>query len=660
MGILKVMNLAKSFGIEELFKDVNFEVRGSDKVGLVGANGAGKTTLMRIILGEEEADSGTVQLDAAETIGYVEQQADFGEGTLYDEFLRAFEDIIELGQRKRQLEKKIAQAADEELLETYGKVVEQFEQLNGYEFESRIKRVAYGLGFYDDDLQKDVQHFSGGQKTRICLAKALLREPDFLFLDEPTNHLDIQMIEWLEGFLRTYRGGVLIISHDRYFLDKVASRIVELDNHTAVAYEGHYTYFMRVKTARREALKSAYEKQQEHIKKTEEYIRKYKAGIKSKQARGRQSQLNRLERIVLPPEAAAFNYFAFHKPPECAQRVAELEEVGFSYGAEPVFKDVSLLIRNGDGVALVGPNGAGKTTLLKILVGELTAGQGRIKIGSRVKIGYFSQQHEGLHMDMTVLDEIMYTYGVDEEQARRYSGAFLFHGDEVLRKIGDLSGGEQSRVAFLKLMLTGANFLILDEPTNHLDIPAREAVEEALMAYPGTFLTVSHDRYFLAKVANCTLELENGGLTEYNGGYEYYLMKKAAQQEAEAEAQQAAEAAAKLKAQREKEKRAKEAKKAGRQVLSTAEEQARQAAKERAEAGKIQSMSDSKRQELIQRAEAEIAMAEAELKGLEMQMNQPEVQADPAESQRIAEEYAVKEQEIEERYARWERLAASE
>lgn len=660
LGILKVMNLAKSFGIDELFKDVNFEVRGSDKVGLVGANGAGKTTLMRIILGEEEADSGTVQLDAAESIGYVEQQADFGEGTLYDEFLRAFADIIELAQRKRQLEKAIAQSADEALLDTYGKVVERFEQLNGYEFESRIKRVAYGLGFSDDDLQKDVQHFSGGQKTRICLAKALLREPDFLFLDEPTNHLDIAMIEWLEGVLRTYRGGVLIISHDRYFLDKVATRIVELDNHTAVTYEGNYTYFMRVKTARREALKSAYEKQQEQIKKTEEYIRKYKAGIKSKQARGRQSQLNRLERIVLPPEAAAFNYFAFHKPPECAQRVAELEEVGFSYGAEPVFKDVSLLIRNGDGVALVGPNGAGKTTLLKILVGELEAGQGRIKIGSRVKIGYFSQQHEGLHMDMTVLDEIMYTYGVDEEQARRYLGAFLFHGDEVLRKIGDLSGGEQSRVAFLKLMLTGANFLVLDEPTNHLDIPAREAVEEALMAYPGTFLTVSHDRYFLAKVANCTLELENGGLTEYNGGYEYYLMKKTAQLEAEAEERQAAEAAAKLKAQREKEKRAKEAKKAGRQIEHTAEEQARQAAKERAEAGKIQSMSDSKRQELIQRAEAEIAMAEAELKGLEYQMNQPEIQADPVESQRIAEAYAAKEQEIEERYAKWERLAASE
>jgi ATP-binding cassette subfamily F protein 3 len=300
-------------------------------------------------------------------------------------------------------------------------------------------------------------------------------------------------------------------------------------------------------------------------------------------------------------------------------------------------------------VALVGPNGAGKTTLLKVLVGELEAAKGRIKIGSRVKIGYFSQQHETLHMDMTVLDEIIYTYGVDEEQARRYLGAFLFHGDEVLRKIGDLSGGEQSRVAFLKLMLTGANFLILDEPTNHLDIPAREAVEEALMAYPGTFLAVSHDRYFLDKVANCTLELDNGQLTEYSGNYSYYLMKKEAEREAEEEARLEAEAA------KHAEKKA--AKPAAVEQQDAAE---KAAAKERAEAGKIQSMSDAKRTEMIQRAEAEIAMAEAELKGLEFQMNRPEVQADPAESQRIAEEYAAKEAEIEERYAKWERLVASE
>ncbi|MBR3458565.1 MAG: ABC-F family ATP-binding cassette domain-containing protein, partial [Selenomonadaceae bacterium] len=519
MGKLKIEGLRKSFGIEELFHDVRFEVARGDKVGFVGANGAGKTTLMRILLGQEEYDEGVIRMDSADTIGYVEQQARFGDGTLYEEFRRAFEDIIELGERKKELEREIGEARDEASLEQYGRIVERFEHLGGYDYESRIRRVAFGLGFTEEDFRKEVACFSGGQKTRICLAKALLREPDFLFLDEPTNHLDIGMIEWLEGFLANYRGGVLIISHDRFFLDRVATRILELAGKTVTSYEGNYTYFMKVKTERRAALQSAYEKQQEHIRKTEEYIRRYRAGIKSKQARGRQSQLNRLERIVLPPEAATFNYFAFHAPEECAQRVAEMEDVSMQFGKHEVFSHVDLLIRKGDGIALVGPNGAGKTTLLKILLGELEATGGRVKLGSRVKTGYFSQQHEGLNPENTVLDEILYEYGTTEEQARKYLGAFLFHGDDVYRRVGELSGGEQSRLAFLKLMLTGANFLVLDEPTNHLDIPAKEAVEEALMAFPGTFLAVSHDRYFLDKVANCTLELENGHLTEYGGSY---------------------------------------------------------------------------------------------------------------------------------------------
>ena len=652
MSLLKVNGLNKSFGIDELFHDVNFSVASGDKVGFVGANGAGKTTLMRILLGKEEADGGLVQFDSADSIGYVEQQADFGEGTLYDEFKRAFDDVLNLADRKRSLEKKIAQDTSEEVMQEYSKVVEQFERLEGYDYESRINRIAFGLGFTENDFEKNVQHFSGGQKTRICLAKALLREPDFLFLDEPTNHLDIKMIEWLEAFLKNYRGGVLIISHDRYFLDKVATKIIELDNKTVTSYEGNYTYFIKVKTQRRAALKSAYEKQQEHIKKTEEYIRKYKAGIKSKQARGRQSQLNRLERIVLPPESAAFNYFAFNAPPECAQRVAELEDVAAFYDKNEIFSHLSLLIRKGDGVALVGPNGAGKTTLLKVLLGELPTPTGRVKIGSRVKIGYFSQQHEGLNMGNTILDEIMYTYGIDEEQARHYLGAFLFYGDDVLRIIGDLSGGEQSRVAFLKLMLTGANFLVLDEPTNHLDIPAREAVEEALMAYPGTFLAVSHDRYFLDKVANCTLELADGKLTEYAGNYSYYLMKKelATAEKAEAESEH------KLAEKRAKDKQLKAKKKNKAQLQAVSCLDTNSQKNDKAELGKIQSMSETKRQEMIQRAEAEIAMAEAELKALEYQMNDPEIQKDLAESQKIAAAYAAKEQEIDERYAKWERL----
>lgn len=648
MGSIKVTNLSKAFGIAELFNDVNFEIKKGERVGFVGANGAGKSTLMKCLLGEMEYDKGSVQIDPIDTIGYVEQQADMhASTTLYEELKSAFEDILALAATKEAMEAAIGQEHDETKLAAYAKVVERFEHLGGYDYESRLRRTAFGLGFTEEDFDKPVEKFSGGQRTRICLAKALIREPDFLFLDEPTNHLDIGMIEWLENFLQNYSGGVLIISHDRFFLDKVANRIFDMEGKAVTAYEGNYSYFMRVKEERRAAQLSAYEKQQEHIRKTEEYIRKYKAGIKSKQARGRQSQLNRLQRIVKPAETAAFNYFAFNRPEECAQRVAELEDVSYCFSDtnKEIFSKVSVLIRNGDGVAIVGPNGAGKTTLLRLLIGELEARSGRVKIGNRVKIGYFSQQHEGLHMERTLLEELNYEYGIAEEQSRRYLGAFLFYGDDVYRKIGDLSGGEQSRVAFLKLMLTGANFLVLDEPTNHLDIPAKEAVEEALSTFPGTYITVSHDRYFLDKVANCILELKDGTLTEYGGNYSYYREKVL---EAEKEAAKVAEEAARIEAAREKKWEDKEAK------AKSAQEKAE--AERRAKLGAIKSMSENKRQEMILRVEAEIAMAEAELKGLEFQMNNPEVQSDPVKSAAIAEEYAAKELEIMQRYEKWEQL----
>ena len=669
---MKAVGLAKSFGVKEIFHDVTFEVRRGERAGLVGANGAGKTTLMRCLLGEEEADAGSVQLDDGAAIGYVEQQAAFGEGTLYEEFRRAFADVIDLGEKKRALEKEIAAASSEEKLALYGRVVDEFERLGGYSFESRIRRVAFGLGFTAEDFEKDVHHFSGGQRTRICLAKALLREPDFLFLDEPTNHLDIKMIEWLEGFLSEYAGGVIIISHDRFFLDRVATHILDLSGGTVTAYAGNYSYFQKVHAERQKSLLAAYEKQQEHIKRTEEYIRRYRAGIKAKQARGRESQLRRMERIVLPAEKASFSYFAFHPPAECADRVAELEDVTFAFGSRAVFSHLSLLVRKGDGIAIVGPNGAGKTTLLRVLLGELAAQTGRVKIGSRVKIGYFSQQHEGLNPENTLVGELNYDFGIAEDEARKYLGAFLFHGDEVFRRIGDLSGGEQARLAFLKLMLTGANFLVLDEPTNHLDIPAREAVEEALMAFPGTFVVVSHDRYFLDKVANTTAELADGSLREYEGNYSYYRMKKEIEEKEAAEAAEEWAGGAKKAAKKSAASAMRRAAGAASDVSPTqadatagaasgaaaskmAEESA--AVRKEQEQRRLASLSDAKRTEMLARAEAEIAMAEAELKGLEFEMNRPEVQGDPEKSAEIAELYAAKEQEIEERYARWEALA---
>lgn len=642
MGILRIQELGKSFGIEELFHNVTFDVARGDKIGFIGANGAGKSTLMKCLLGIEEYDTGHISIDSVDTIGYMQQQADFAKDTLYDELLSAFTDIINLGQQKTTLEKQIESATDETILESlmkdYSRISDKFEQLGGYDYESRLRRVAFGLGFTDDDFGKNPTLFSGGQRTRICLAKALLREPDFLFLDEPTNHLDIEMIEWLEGFLSNYKGGVLLISHDRFFLDKVATKILDLENKTTTLYDGNYSTAMHVKAERRAALESAYNKQQEHIRETQEYIRRYKAGVKAKQARGREKQLQRLERIILPPEKTNFSFFMFHKPEECAQRVAELEDVSVSFGNHTIFEHLSLLVRKGDGVAIVGPNGAGKTTLLKLMLGELQSPTGNIKIGSRVKIGYYSQQHEGLTPSNTVFDEILSSFGLNDEQARHCLGSFLFKGDDIYKLVSDLSGGEKSRLALLKLILTGANFLVMDEPTNHLDIPAKEAIEEAMMAFPGTFIVVSHDRYFLDKVTNFTCELENGHLTEYNGNYSYYREKKLEmQKEAESLASQ----------NDTKSKTTKNSSNIKQTTKETTKPKNTQVAS---------AMSNEKLTMMVQRCEATIAMFEAELKGLEFQMNDPSLQADPQKSHEIATAYAQKEQDLEEQYLKWEQL----
>lgn len=638
MGILRIKDLGKAFGIEELFHNVTFDVARGDKIGFVGPNGAGKSTLMRCLLGLEEYDNGSISIDSADTIGYMQQQFDFKHATLHEELLDSFSDILALGVQKTELEKEIEQASTdeqmEELMKDYSRISDRFEQLGGYDYESRLRRVAFGLGFKEEDFDKSPSLFSGGQRTRICLAKALLREPDFLFLDEPTNHLDIEMIEWLEGFLSSYKGGVLLISHDRFFLDKVATKILDLDNKTTVLYDGNYTTAMEVKAQRRATLESAYAKQQEHIRETQEFIRRYKAGVKAKQARGREKQLQRLERIILPPTKTSFNFFMFHKPDECAERVLELDDVSVSFDTHKIFEHLSLLIRRGDGVAIVGPNGAGKTTLLRLILGELESPTGRIKIGSRVKIGYYSQQHEGLTPSNTVFDEILSSFGLNDEQARSCLGSFLFKGDDVYKRVSDLSGGEKSRLALLKLMLTGANFLVLDEPTNHLDIPAKEAIEEAIMAFPGTFIVVSHDRYFLDKVTNFTCELSNGVLTQYNGDYSYYREKKLEMQK-ELEEQQATapKKTAEKKAVPTAPKKETSRSKTNYAVLST-----------------------DKLTMLIQRCEATIAMFEAELKGLEYQMNDPILQQDPKKSHEIAQAYAQKEQELDDKYQEWEKL----
>lgn len=625
MGILRVEGLNKAFGIETLFTGVSFELGRGDKIGLIGANGTGKTTLLRCLLGLEQTDGGQVSVPSGETIGYVQQDASLNHETLYGELCSAYEDVLCWQDKMRELEQVIAAEKKEEtlaeLMKEYAQVVEKFERGGGYEYENIIRRVAFGLGFTADDFPRSLTTFSGGQKTRICLARALIRQPDFLFLDEPTNHLDIGMVEWLEDFLAGYSGGVLIISHDRYFLDKVVNRVVELENKTLTAYKGNYTAYMQQKAERMASLESAYEKQQDHIAKTEAYIRMYRAGIKCKQARGREKQLQRLERIVLPPDIARFDFFGFNPPGECAERVAELEEVSAAYGERVIFEKISLLIRKGDGVALVGPNGAGKTTLLKLLTGELSPVNGRVKLGSRVKIGYFSQEHEGLNPKSSVVNEVMVEFGFSEERARHYLGAFLFQGDDVFKIIGDLSGGEKARLAIMKLMLAGANFLILDEPTNHLDIPAKEAVEEAILSFPGTFLTVSHDRYFLDKVANCMVELADGNLKEYVGNYSYYREKQLAESKVQAAAQ----------------------------VVTARSE----AATKKQEKPRQRKSDGEKNLKNLQKLEGEIAMLEADVKAIEYRLNDPASHADQALSHELAAQYSKTQADLAEKYDAW-------
>lgn len=526
MAVLKISGLSKSFGIKTVFENVSFEVRSGERIGLVGANGAGKTTLLKCIMGAEEADKGSVKASDGAIIGYLRQDFNYTSHTIREEMEDAWKDVLYYKDRMETLARELESSkSDEKLVEAYGRAEARFEFLGGYDYESTTRKILTGLGFSDDDWDRDIHSFSGGQKVRINLAAAFVRHPDFLLLDEPTNHLDMGMLEWLEEYLRSYKGGILMISHDRYFLDGAATGIIDLENHHIRSFRGGYTRYMETKENQDRAYEKAYEKQQEHIKETEEYIRRYKAGIKAKQARGRQSQLNRLVRLEKPVHQASLR-FHFDPPQECADKVLDVFRVEGSYGSHILFKDLTIHIKKGETVGLIGPNGAGKTTILKMITGEKKPDAGFIQLGNNVKMGYYSQEQERLHPKLTVLDEVRDTFNFGEKEARNILGMFLFRGDDVFKTVGMLSGGEKARLSLLCLFLEKPNFLILDEPTNHLDIPTREIMEDAIEAFGGTCLVVSHDRYFLDKVADRILELDHGKLTEYLGNYSYYKEKK--------------------------------------------------------------------------------------------------------------------------------------
>lgn len=640
---LVVDKVAKAFGIHEIFKDVSFMVEQGEHVGLVGVNGSGKTTLLRCLLQPDYVDSGAIKFEPGISVGYVQQGFTDIHGTIWEFMYNSCEEVLQLRDKLQHLEQESAGldgAALEAVLDEYARVTKRYENLDGYNYEMRIKRVLIGLGYTEEWWQQDAATLSGGQKTRLMLAAALVRNPDFLILDEPTNHLDIVMTEWLEKYLQEFRGGLLVVSHDRAFLDNVAVRILEMEGGKLQSFKGNYTRYLEQKAIQTATLEAAYNAQQDYIARTEAYIRRFKAGIKSKMARGRQSQLDRLERIDAPVQNEEFE---LRLPPaaECADRVLIMEDLTIGYGEKVLAKGINLTLRRGEKAALLGANGTGKTTLLKTILGETHPLKGRAKIGNRVQIGYFSQSYERLNPKQTLLDNFVIEYGFTEEHTRSMLGGMLFHGDDVFKEIGTLSGGQKARLVLLKLVLDGANCLVLDEPTNHLDIMARETVEAALTAFDGTVLVVSHDRYFVNEVATRIWEIEDQTVKDYKGNYDFYLEEK--QKLAEAEAQAAAEQAQYYDEQQAK----KDAQKAAVEVQSN---------KQSKKDNKQKRYSPDEAEKLLPKVELQIREQEAMMKLLEQQMADPANHEDPSHSAAMAAEHDAYEEKIAQLMEKWELL----
>lgn len=642
---LVVDKVAKAFGIHEIFKDVSFMVEQGEHVGLVGVNGSGKTTLLRCLLQPDYVDSGAIKFEPGISVGYVQQGFTDIHGTIWEFMYNSCEEVLQLRDKLQHLEQESAGldgAALEAVLDEYARVTKRYENLDGYNYEMRIKRVLIGLGYTEEWWQQDAATLSGGQKTRLMLAAALVRNPDFLILDEPTNHLDIVMTEWLEKYLQEFRGGLLVVSHDRAFLDNVAVRILEMEGGKLQSFKGNYTRYLEQKAIQTATLEAAYNAQQDYIARTEAYIRRFKAGIKSKMARGRQSQLDRLERIDAPVQNEEFE---LRLPPaaECADRVLIMEDLTIGYGDKVLAKGINLTLRRGEKAALLGANGTGKTTLLKTILGETHPLKGRAKIGNRVQIGYFSQSYERLNPKQTLLDNFVIEYGFTEEHTRSMLGGMLFHGDDVFKEIGTLSGGQKARLVLLKLVLDGANCLVLDEPTNHLDIMARETVEAALTAFDGTVLVVSHDRYFVNEVATRIWEIEDQTVKDYKGNYDFYLEEKQKLAEAEAQAKAAAEQAQYYAEQQAK----KDAQKAAVEVQSN---------KQSKKDNKQKRYSPDEAEKLLPKIELQIREQEAMMKLLEQQMADPANHEDPSHSAAMAAEHDAYEEKIAQLMEKWELL----
>ena len=634
--ILTCQNISKSFGVEVVLKDVSFGIEENEKAAVVGINGAGKSTLLKIIMGELEADSGSVTLAKGCSIGYLPQHPEItGTRTIYEEVLESKRDLIEMEEKLHRMEDEMEDHSGEDLekfLNEYHRLLHEFEARDGYAYRSEVSGILKGLGFTDGEFQNRMGELSGGQKTRVLLAKLLVTKPDIILMDEPTNHLDIASISWLENYLLNYRGAVVIVAHDRYFLDRVATKVIEIDRHQSMVFRGNYSDYAVKKRQAREAELKAYLNQQQEIRHQEAVITKLKQFNREKsikRAESREKMLDRMEVLEKPVEEDTEIRLAFKPAMTSGNDVLTVEGLSKSYGDKELFTDIGFEIRRGERVALIGPNGTGKTTILKIINGKVLPDAGEVEFGARVKIGYYDQEQQELDPEKTVFSEIADAYPkLTETRIRTLLAAFLFTGDDVWKTIADLSGGERGRVSLAKLMLSDANFLILDEPTNHLDITSREVLESALVKYEGTILFVSHDRYFINQTATRILDLAEHQILNYIGNYDYYLEKKADVEAAYLEPDQKEE-------ERKAEKSAAKA-----DWKQRKEEQSKRRSHENA----------------VKKAEGRIEELEGKIAAIDREFEDPSVAVDAARLAELQTEREELDGELTQTYEEWEKL----
>ncbi|MFR8619736.1 MAG: ABC-F family ATP-binding cassette domain-containing protein [Romboutsia timonensis] len=636
MIVLSCNNLNKSFGIDSILENVNFTVNEYDKIGIIGVNGTGKTTLFKIISGIYGYDSGDIYTSKDCEIGYLEQNTNFhSENTILEEVLEFFKDVIEMEKYLRDLEHKISEESSntnsttlEKLMNEYSNKLEAFSDMNGYGYKSEAKGVLKGLGFSDEDMDKPISILSGGEKTRVLLGKLLLKKPTLLLLDEPTNHLDSEAIEWLEVFLKQYKGTVILISHDRYFLDQVVNRIFEIHNKKLKTYNGNYSDFIKASAIEKELELKKFEDQQKDIKKQEESIERLKAFGREKHLKRARSKEKALAKVDVLDKPEAYRKKAkieFNPSVTSGNDVLQLRDISMGYGERILFKDLNLDIYRGEKVALIGANGIGKSTLFKIIMNEVTPLSGDIKFGTNVNVSYFHQEQKTLNLDNTIIDEIWEdNKQLTQTSLRTMLGAFLFEGEEVFKKISTLSGGERARVAILKLILSNANLLLLDEPTNHLDIDSKEVLEEALSSYTGTIFTISHDRYFLNTVVDKVLVLDENGITEYLGNYDYYIEKKKQVQEMN--------------------------------TVEVIEEKTKTQLKEEKRKEREQREAEKKNRVKRQNIEKEIEETEAKIEEMDVLLCQEEVYSNPEKSKDVSLQKASLEEKLSALYEEWESL----